>query len=225
MPRNGFIFYSSFYESISELDSDTRLQIYDAVMLYALHGKKSDLSGVPAALFKLIQPQLDANNARYENGCKGGRPKTMAKPKQNLNKTKPEPKEKEKEKEKENDKEKEIYIPIISYLNEWAGTKFKATSKKTQQLIDARMNEGYTLDDFKTVIQKKCAKWKDDPKMCEYLRPETLFGNKFEGYLNEKIVSRHGYQQRGDTLSERDMKDREECDKLLDGYYETEDKK
>lgn len=79
------------------------------------------------------------------------------------------------------------YREIIDYLNSRAGTRYKHTSSKTQSLIKARFNEGFTLDDFKTVIDKKVAEWKDDPKMCKYIRPETLFSNKFESYLNQVI--------------------------------------
>lgn len=76
---------------------------------------------------------------------------------------------------------------IILYLNEKAGTKYKATTKKTTTLIHARFAEGFTVDDFKTVIDKKCLEWIGDENMEKYLRPETLFGTKFEGYLNAKV--------------------------------------
>lgn len=79
-----------------------------------------------------------------------------------------------------------IYSPVIDYLNEKCGTSYKSTTKKTQTLIRARQVEGFELEDFKKVIDNKAASWLDDPKMCKFLRPETLFGNKFEGYLNEK---------------------------------------
>ena len=49
----------------------------------------------------------------------------------------------------------------------------------------ARLNEGYKLEDFILVNQKKCKQWIDDPEMAQYLRPETLYSNKFEGYLNQ----------------------------------------
>lgn len=81
------------------------------------------------------------------------------------------------------------YSEIIDYLNLKAGTKYRATSKKTQGLIKARFKEGFDIDDFKTVIDKKTTEWKNDKKMNQYLRPETLFGTKFEGYLNQKIVN------------------------------------
>lgn len=92
------------------------------------------------------------------------------------------------EKEKEKEKEKEIipFQEIIRYLNQKAETNFRASSKKTQQLINARWNEKFVVEDFKTVIDKKTAQWLSDEKMSAYLRPETLFGAKFESYLNEK---------------------------------------
>ena len=73
---------------------------------------------------------------------------------------------------------------IVEYLNKKAGTRYKPTSKETQKHINARLAEGYTVADFVQVIDKKCAAWKGDAKMEEYLRPATLFGTKFEGYLN-----------------------------------------
>jgi uncharacterized phage protein (TIGR02220 family) len=78
---------------------------------------------------------------------------------------------------------------IISYLNEKAGTHYKSGTPKTVKLIKARMAEGFSLEDFRVVIDKKCADWLTDSEMCHYLRPETLFGNKFEGYLNQPAGS------------------------------------
>lgn len=76
------------------------------------------------------------------------------------------------------------FIEIIGYLNEKAGTNFKATTKSTQRDITARFNEGFKLEDFQKVINKKVMEWKDS-EYAKYLRPETLFGKKFEGYLNQ----------------------------------------
>src|SRR5699024_12416318 len=81
------------------------------------------------------------------------------------------------------------YKEIIDYLNEKTGRNYKHKAKVNQRVIKARMNEGYTLEDFKTVIDKKSVEWKDDVKMKEYLRPETLFGPKFDRYLNEETES------------------------------------
>lgn len=80
----------------------------------------------------------------------------------------------------------EYIISIISYLNEKAGTKYKPTTPKTRSLINARLAEGFEVDDFKRVIDNKCADWLNDTTYEKYLRPETLFGTKFEGYLNTR---------------------------------------
>lgn len=93
------------------------------------------------------------------------------------------------DKEGETDSRIKDYISIVSYLNEKAGTKYRASTAKTKTVIHARLSEGFKVDDFKTVIDKKCAEWigTDYEK---YLRPETLFGTKFEGYLNQKERTR-----------------------------------
>ena len=74
---------------------------------------------------------------------------------------------------------------VIEYLNIKAKKNFKAKSKKTIDLIKARVNDGFSLEDFKTVIDNKVSVWIEDAKYNIYLRPETLFGSKFESYLNE----------------------------------------
>ena len=80
------------------------------------------------------------------------------------------------------------YIYIIGHLNKATGKKFKASSYKTRSLIDARLREGYTVEDFYKVIDTKTSEWKGT-NWEKYLRPETLFGPKFEGYLNESITT------------------------------------
>ena len=82
---------------------------------------------------------------------------------------------------------KEIpFSNIISYLNEKTNAVYRPGTKKTKELITARWNEGFGLEDFKRVIDLKTAEWLNDPTWNKYLRPETLFGTKFESYLNQK---------------------------------------
>lgn len=81
------------------------------------------------------------------------------------------------------------YSEIVSYLNSESSSKYKASSSKTRDLIKARWNEGFRINDFTQVIDKKCASWSNDSNMVKFLRPETLFGTKFESYLNEKIIA------------------------------------
>lgn len=88
--RESFVFYESFYLAIAELSASQQAKIYTAICRYALYGEEPELKGASAAVFRLVKPQIDANNRRYENGkkgaehgAKGGRPKN---PKETPNK-------------------------------------------------------------------------------------------------------------------------------------------
>lgn len=93
------------------------------------------------------------------------------------------------EEKRSNSVSKETVSSILDYLNEKTGRKYKATSKATVKHINARFAEGYTEEDFKKVIDNKTAEWLHNPKMQAYLRPDTLFGTKFDSYLNQQIVA------------------------------------
>lgn len=84
---------------------------------------------------------------------------------------------------KESPQDSDFTAAVVDYLNEKAGTHYRAGVAKTQSLIKARANEGFTEADFRTVIDKKCADW-IGTEYEQYLRPQTLFGTKFESYLN-----------------------------------------
>ena len=114
--RDGFVFYRSFFESFEDLSKKDKLTLFDALCNYALNDIEPELSGTTAAIFKLLKPQVDANNRRYENGKKGGRPKgnqteTKTKPNDNQTITKTEPKEKDKDKDKVKVKDKDKVQP------------------------------------------------------------------------------------------------------------------
>jgi len=127
-------------------------------------------------------------NSRKENGKNGGRPK----------KASGKPNEKPlglatknlvgNDNDNENINEiinKNIIVEIIDYLNNTCNTKYKYNTKKTISCINARFKEGFTLEDFKIVISKKARDWLGT-EYEKFLRPETLFGTKFESYLNQK---------------------------------------
>lgn len=106
------------------------------------------------------------------------------------------------------------YKLIIDLLNKVAGTKYRHTTPKTKTLIKARWNEGFRFDDFKHVILVKCEEWRGTD-LDKYLRPETLFGTKFENYLNQKpkggrphdrnIHQRSGGKSQGRVITEDDI--------------------
>lgn len=89
-----------------------------------------------------------------------------------------------------------IYSQVVSHLNEKAGTKYRASGAKTQKVIHARVAEGFTLEDFMAVIDKKTAEWMGT-EWEKFLRPETLFGPKFESYLNQNATKKGGQQNDG----------------------------
>lgn len=79
-----------------------------------------------------------------------------------------------------------IFKEVIDYLNLKTSCNYRYTTQDTQKLIKSKLKDGYTLDDFKKVIDNKCSEWLNNKDMEKYLRPQTLFGPKFENYLNQK---------------------------------------
>ncbi|WP_144499027.1 phage replisome organizer N-terminal domain-containing protein [Bacillus pumilus] len=105
-------------------------------------------------------------------------------------------------------KTQESEIPfklIVDLLNKVTGKSFRHTSTATQRLIKARWNDGFRFEDFKTVILTKTNQWLKDDKMNKYLQPTTLFGTKFEGYLNEGagVIKRAEHQISGSGTLKR----------------------
>ncbi|PID16838.1 replication protein [Sporosarcina sp. P34] len=81
------------------------------------------------------------------------------------------------------------YSQIIDYLNEQCSTKYRSSTAKTKELIRARWKEGFRVKDFEQVIDTKRTDWINDSSMNKFLRPITLFGTKFESYLNERSAA------------------------------------
>lgn len=94
------------------------------------------------------------------------------------------------------------YKEIIDYLNSKTGKRFSHKSNANQKLIKARINEGYTKDDFFNVIDTKTNEWINVEDMKQYLQPTTLFGNKFDKYLNQEIPKSIEESKNGNYLSQ-----------------------
>lgn len=145
-----------------------------------------------------IQEQNRIRQARYREK------KKLEEPEEKSNVTVPlrNDTEEELELEEELEKEKEVipYVEIINYLNDASGKNYRSSTRKTKDLIKARWNEGFRLDDFKKVIDVKNAEWKDSPKWSKFIRPDTLFGPKFEGYLNQDAPRPPGYDPNKDAF-------------------------
>jgi uncharacterized phage protein (TIGR02220 family) len=208
--RDSMIFYRSFFEALRDLDGETKAVLYDAIFEFGLNRAEPVLTGIAKTVFTLIRPQLEANLRKFDNGVKGGRP-PLHEPSDNQTETKDEPNGNQTETKGEanvngnanlnansNENPKEAKVSpekadhvrwVVSILNTEAGTSFKADGKATGRLISARIKEGFTGADFKAVIRHKVKQWGGDPEMAEYLRPSTLFGTKFESYLNAAKIA------------------------------------
>jgi uncharacterized phage protein (TIGR02220 family) len=225
------IFYRSFWEAIKNLPECEQIACVRAILEYGFDDKEPEEPGAAKALFMMARPQIDANNARYENGKKGGKPRnnqsvTKVKPKRNQsvtncepnrNQTVTKPKPNVNDNENVNDKKDILscstsgetsptyqYAAVIDYLNIKANTHYRATSADTKKHIKARFDEGYTLDDFKSVIDKKTAEWIGTEQE-KFLRPSTIFGTKFESYLNQRITAKKTAKPTGfSNLQQRD---------------------
>ncbi len=196
MEREGFIFYKSFYDSIKELDPQDQVQIYNAIFSYQFENELVELKGIAKSIFTLIIPQLNANNKRYENGCKGGRPKnqiiTKTKPNNNQNKTKIKPKEKEKEKEneKENEKVNENKYYIDGELNdifeEFLQVRKKLKAVNSGRAINTLINKLSKYDDetkYKMIEQSIVNSWKDIYELKKQNKEKS--NNPFLDYVKE----------------------------------------
>lgn len=176
--RESLIFYQSFARAIKKLPESEQLKALWSIIDYALEDKEPDGDGMYMVVYEMAKPQIDANVERKRNGSRGGRPTKVPE----------KPKEQRKQVESVKKKDSPPYQEIIDYLNEKAGKRFKV-NEKTKAHINARVNDGYTLSDFRAVIEKKVAEWRGT-EMDKFLRPETLFGTKFEGYLNQNETVR-----------------------------------
>ncbi len=206
--RESLIFYQSFARAIKKLPESEQLKALWSIIDYALEDKEPDGDGMYMVVYEMAKPQIDANVERKRNGSRGGRP----------SKSPEKPKEQKKPVETVKKKEPPPYQEIIDYLNEKAGKRFKVNDK-TKAHINARVNDGYTLPDFRAVIEKKVAEWRGT-EMDKFLRPETLFGTKFEGYLNQNETVKKRAKSTGFSNFEERNYDFDELERELLGAQE-----
>lgn len=196
---NGFTIYKEYYELITLLTEKEQQEISLAIMRYMFENIEPTLNERQTKIFNNLKRPLDKSKNRGKSGSI-----TKSNENQEENKTKSNENQNENElkthqdvnvivnvNDNVNGNGKKITIKeiegIIQYLNLKTDSHYKYTTEKTQSLIKARINEGFTLQDFKIVIDNKCEEWLGT-EFEKFLRPETLFSNKFEGYLNQKNI-------------------------------------
>ena len=201
--KDNFLLKKSVIDVIEELSNEDTGKLFKGILNYVNHGD-SGLTDYLKVIFIPIKTEIDKNEERYLevceknrlNGQRGGRPRKKEENQSVIEETEENPTVLEKTEENPKkpinhnhisniNNHNQLSKDIIDYLNTKTNSKFKYTTKATQQKINARLNEGYTLDDFIVVIDKKYEEWVGTD-FEQYLCPETLFGTKFEKYINQK---------------------------------------
>ena len=206
--RESFVFYSSFAEALSEMPDKSRLKLYDAIVLLALHGEETEFTGIEKAVFSLIKPQIKANNKRYENGkkgaefgIKGGAPTGNDNAKKNNPKTTPKQPQNNPNGVKENNgvgveqnngkttpNENEnvnVYTPLLSPQGERES--FQEKFFKLYPALKGKKASDYTGIDFSVLLK-------------EFALSEKLRGM----YSFAKVVSMYDAIKRGDFRDKKD---------------------
>ena len=213
---NSFTLYREYYDLITLLNAEEQAKVLLAITKFMFEDKEIDLTEREKKVFVNLKRPLNKSKEQSKR-------RTKQKPNENQKETELKPNE-EPNKNTSNDVyvnvhdnvhlenkgygEKKPFKEIVDYLNQKANTHFKPTSKTTQSKINARLNEGYSLDDFIAVIDKKCDEWLNT-EFEQYLCPETLFGTKFEKYLNQKTKQKLKPDWVESTIQEEQATDEE----------------
>lgn len=207
---NGFTIYKEYYELITLLTEREQQELLLAITKFMFEDVEPTLNDKQTKIFNNLRRPLEKSKKRSKCG-------SITKSNENQEENEIETKENQKEiktksnesqKENENKTHQDVIVNvndnvdvnvkkisleeikgIVEYLNIKSNSHYKYSTDKTQTLIKARIKDGFTLDDFKIVIDKKCEEWLGTD-FEKFLRPETLFSNKFEGYLNQKITAK-----------------------------------
>jgi len=224
MKPKAFNVYLDYEPKIEILTNEEAGELFKAMLHYANTDEVLPMSRMAALAFIDIRKNMDTAFAAYDAMCQrnaanaknAGRPKKSNEIEKNpvdfnglKNSEKNNPTESKKNiNNKELITNKEEIKYIVDFLNQAAGTCYKSTSEKTRTLITARLNNGFTVKDFEAVIANKVEEWQGT-EFEKYLRPETLFGSKFEGYLNQKGGNRSRRTPAGIGREINEMKDDE----------------
>lgn len=187
--RESVLFYRSFYDALKNIPPDERLKVYDAIMEYGMYDRDPDLDGVALAIFLLAKPQIDANNKRYENGCKAKKKRTLSEAEASVKQESSEEEAKEKEKEKEKVKVKDnnkIFKPptvddVRAYCTE------RGNSVDPQSFVDFYESKGWMIG------KNKMKDWKAAVRTWERSETKTRQGETAKLTRNNNNFERRQY--------------------------------
>ena len=209
---NGFTIYKEYYELITLLTEREQQELLLAITKFMFEDVEPTLNDKQTKIFNNLRRPLEKSKKRSKCGSitksNENQEENETKTKENQKEIKTKSNENQKENESKTHQDVNVIVNvndnvdvnvnkitlaeikgIIEYLNIKSNSHYKYSTDKTQTLIKDRIKDGFTLDDFKIVIDKKCEEWLGTD-FEKFLRPETLFSNKFEGYLNQKITAK-----------------------------------
>ena len=202
--QKGFIVYGDIKPTLDELTDSQVAQLFRGMVDYFVNGKKPKFTGELKIAFIPIQQQMDRDSEKYEKRCEKNRENIKKRYERirtntnvydgirtytnatNTNTNTNTNKDKDTNTESAETDVDALSLFLVDYLNEKAGTDYVAGEPETER-IRGLLGAGYTAAQMRTVIDKKCADWLNDSKMRTYLRPSTLFGDKFGEYLAAPI--------------------------------------
>ena len=204
--QKGFIVYGDNEPLFDRLTDEEAGQLLKAMMKYFNNGKEPEFeSPLTDIIWIQVKLQMNRNADKYKKKCEKNRESIKNywdKIKENTNEYERirtytnatnKDKDRDRDKNRDRDKDKESVpdvssLPsfLISYLNEKAGTNYNVT-KSVRQQVEGLIDSGYSADQIRTVIDRKCDEWLTDEKMRTYLRPSTLFGEKFGEYVSAPV--------------------------------------
>lgn len=187
--RDSVLFYRSFYDALKNIPSDERIKVYDAIMEYGMYDRNPDLDGVALAIFLLAKPQIDANNKRYENGCKAKKKRTVseteANTKQDSSECEAKEKEKEKEKEKVKDNNKIFKPPSVDDVRAYCTE--RGNNVDPQSFVDFYESKGWMIG------KNKMKDWKAAVRTWERGETKTRQGETAKLAKNNNNFERRKY--------------------------------
>lgn len=209
---NGFTIYKEYYELITLLSEKEQQELLLAITKFMFEDVEPVLNDKQTKIFNNLRRPLEKSKKRSKCGSitktNDNQEEINEETKENQNEIKTKSKENQNQNEIKTHQDVNVIVNvndnvdvnvnkisleeikgIIDYLNLKSNSNYKYSSSKTQSLIKARINDGFTLNDFKIVIDKKTDEWLGT-EFEKFLRPETLFSNKFEGYLNQKTTTK-----------------------------------
>lgn len=206
--KKSFILYCDLIHEIDHLTDEEKGKLFQHLLEYVNDMNPVLEDRVLLGTWKPLQNKLkrdlkkfdEIREKRREAGAKGGKQRQANASKSKQRQANQADNDNDSVNVNVNDSVSDNVFTIVNYLNSRVGSNFKPTTRKTKEHINARLKEGFTVEDFKTVIEKKAEEWENDPKFCKFLRPETLFSPKFEGYLNQQQAGQSREEELNVTL-------------------------